>query len=295
MKVRTPTQVYQKFVLVHPKKKLSCLTYEIPKGHKIKRNASNGKLENSHYSHCLTFKLLIKWINTVIDNTYIALGTDLIFEQSEGLPMGVPPAVWFAQIFMFDNEYTFMYQLLKFKRYDIVREFRFTSRYVDDILALANEYIKHLLSQATKYQNLRGIYPDYLNLTTEQESSEEIHHLDLTIYRHGESFQTKVYDKKLHPPLDQIKHICYPHYESFISRAAKYGVVTSQLVRYARVCSLKESFIDITVWLLKILLTKGYQRKKLERDLTNFIHRHPYLYGVRDKKQLINAITRRIV
>ena len=263
-----------------------------PKQTKTVKRKSNGKLEGLGFEFCLNRDQLVCWLKTVIENTYITIGKDIVLHQSKGLPMGIPPAVWMAQIFCFMAEIRFMRRLLRAQRFDIIDSFRFTSRYVDDILALANEFIKHLLSEDDTFEGLRGIYPNFLIVKAEQESTEAVDHLDLHIHKYGPSpaLLCSIYDKKLAPPLDKIKHISYPHVESYICNTAKYGVVSSQLVRYARLCTRKEFFIQNARSLLTTLLSKKYERAKLVRTTTAFINKHPYLYACRSTAGLTAAI-----
>ena len=205
--------------------------------------------------------------------------------------MGVAPAVWMVQFFCFLAELKFHRRVLRLKRFDITSAFRFTTRYIDDILAMANKFIEHLLSARDVYEGVRGIYRECLVLTTEQEKTDgEVTYLDLEIYKHTDlNHHTTVYNKKLHPPLDKIKHISYPHIESFISRTAKYGVMSSQLVRYARLCSRKESFVFHTRALLTTLLEKQYRFEKLAHTVRAFIFKHPYLFACRSPEGLAIA------
>ena len=277
---------------MHADKGASCFAPSVPKdGKNVKRDGGTGKLEKSGFAFCLTKAQLIKWIEAVISNTFVAIGTDLVLHQSKGLPMGVAPAVWMVQFFCFLAELKFHRRVLRLKRFDITRAFRFTTRYIDDILAMANKFIEHLLSARDVYEGVRGIYRECLVLTTEQEKTDgEVTYLDLEIYKHTDlNHHTTVYNKKLHPPLDKIKHISYPHIESFISRTAKYGVMSSQLVRYARLCSRKESFVFHTRSLLTTLLEKQYRFEKLSRTVRAFIFKHPYLFACRSPEGLAIA------
>ena len=141
-------------------------------GKNVKRDSGTGKLEKSGFAFCLTKAQLIKWIEAVISNTFVAIGTDLVLHQSKGLPMGVAPAVWMVQFFCFLAELKFHRRVLRLKRFDITRAFRFTTRYIDDILAMANKFIKHLLSERDVYEGIQGIYRKCLVLTTEQEKTD---------------------------------------------------------------------------------------------------------------------------
>jgi hypothetical protein len=65
--------------------------------------------------------------------------------------------------------------------------------------------------------------------------------------------------------------------------------IVSQLVRYARLCSRKESFVFHTRSLLTTLLEKQYRFEKLSRTVRAFIFKHPYLFACRSPEGLAVA------
>ena len=273
--------------MVHRDKGASCFAPSVPKvGKKVKRDSATGKLEGSGFAFCLNKAQLIKWIETVITSRSVPTSCftsprDYRWESRRRSGWcnfsASSPSSSSTVAFSASNAST-----------SRTRAFRFTTRYIDDILAMANKFIEHLLSARDVYEGVQGIYRECLVLTTEQEKTDgEVTYLDLEIYKHTDlNHHTTVYNKKLHPPLDKIKHISYPHIESFISRTAKYGVMSSQLVRYARLCSRKESFVFHTRALLTTLLEKQYRFEKLSHTVRAFIFKHPYLFACRSPEGL---------
>ena len=54
---------------------------------------------------------------------------------------------------------------------------------------------------------------------------------------------TTIYDKRLDDKFKNIQGIRYPHTDSCLANMAKYRVVTSQMHRFARRCSLRSDFV----------------------------------------------------
>ena len=66
------------------------------------------------------------------------------------------------------------------------------------------------------------------------------------------------YDKRLDDKFTGIQVIRYPHIESFLSNSAKYGIVTSQMHRFARRCSLRSDFVYNVSLVIHRMTLKGY-------------------------------------
>ena len=56
-----------------------------------------------------------------------------------------------------------------------------------------------------------------------------------------------------------------------------YGVYTSQLIRFARVCSNVDDFNNIILYLTAKLLKQGYRFHKIRKAFSKFYHRHSEL------------------
>ena len=62
-----------------------------------------------------------------------------------------------------------------------------------------------------------------------------------------------------------------------IPHGSAYGVYTSQLIRYARVCSKKEDFISRATVLKKKLKEKGFTEAKLMKTSRKCIHNNNWI------------------
>ena len=177
-------------------------------------------------------------------------------------------------------EFDFFKRARAANRMDIIRKFRFTARYIDDIIALHNEAIQHYLYKVNvDEQGLAGIYPSCLIIKLEQESAELLRYCDIEIYKQNGNWETTLYSKLDHPPLVGIDHTIYPHHDSFLADSAMYGVVTSHLFRCSRLCSRRGQFIWWGKRVLSVLVDKQYEVKKLQDYSRRFLTKHAYLYG----------------
>ena len=85
-------------------------------------------------------------------------------------------------------------------------------------------------------------YPPFLEITLEQSANSNVSFLDTTTFLDNGVYYTKTYDKREHPPLSRINQTKFPHASSFLSSRSKFGIVTSQLMRFSRVCTREQDF-----------------------------------------------------
>ena len=94
--------------------------------------------------------------------------------------------------------------------------------------------------------------------------------LQLTIGEQG-SFQTAVYQKR-----DDMRifydYRRFPDINTLISDRAKYGVFTSQLHRFAAICSTAQTFSFNVLRLMAEMLEHGYSYRTLRARLLRFKH-----------------------
>ena len=196
------------------------------------------------------------------------------------MPMGIQPAVHWANMFCFAYEFDFLKRARDAQRMDVLKAFRFTTRYIDDIIALWNEAIKrYLYRHDMDASGLRGIYPDCLVIKLEQESTEQLKYCDVRIYKYAGCWETELYSKLDDPPLLGIDHTPYPHHDSFLADKAMYGIATSHLYRCARICSKRSTFIWWGKRMLSVLAEKSYRPILLKRYTKAFLYKHRYLFG----------------
>ena len=164
-------------------------------------------------------------------------------------------------LFLYEAE--FIQSLLSVIKKQLVSQFNFTSRYMDDVLSIYNPDFEKYLGQ---------MYPPELEIkdTTESYNSASYLNLLLSIGRDGQ-LRTSLYDKR-----DDFNfHITnFPFLSSNIPSSPAYGVFISQLIRYAAACSSYECFILRAVRLSNKLPGQGYIKERLKSSLRKFYGRY---------------------
>ena len=115
--------------------------------------------------------------------------------------------------------------------YSKAKKFNNTSRFIDDIGILNNDGI--LVKEKEK------IYPAELVLNVENQDDNHAIFLDIEVDVEGDQFKTKTYDKRENYKFEIVN---YPDLSGNIPHGAAYGVYTSQVIRYARVCNKADDF-----------------------------------------------------
>ena len=90
----------------------------------------------------------------------------------------------------------------------------------------------------------------------------------------GDLLLTKTYDKRESYDFEIVN---YPDLSGNIPRGSAYGVYTSQLIRYARVCSYKEDFIARAALLKSKLKEKGFTEERLRKTSRKCIHNNNWI------------------
>ena len=87
-------------------------------------------------------------------------------------------------------------------------------------------------------------------------------------------FVTKIYDKRDDFDFDIVN---YPDLSGNIPRRQAYGVYTSQILRYAKVCSEREDYEKCLRTLTGKLIRKGFRKNELENTLSRCYHKYPWI------------------
>ena len=128
------------------------------------------------------------------------------------------------------------------------------ARYIDDII---------LFNCGNTFDNVKAdIYPEELILNKENESYKMASFLDIQIHVKDNIFETKLYDKRTD---FQFHIINFPFLCGNIPKKQSYGVFTSQLIRYSRVCSKYKDFVEVCRVLVRRLLNQGYKTYALRQ------------------------------
>ena len=84
---------------------------------------------------CLTF---------LLDNFYIRFGPNL-YRQIVGIPMGTNCVTLVADLFLFCYERDFMLSLSEDNQSEVIGAFNSTSRYLDDLLTIDNNFFDSMV------------------------------------------------------------------------------------------------------------------------------------------------------
>ena len=156
----------------------------------------------------------------VFNNIYIRFGSKL-YRQIVRIPMCIKCAPLVADLFLFCYERDFMLSLLEENQSGVIEAFNSTSRYLDDLLNIDNNFFDSLVNR---------IYPSELPLNKANVSDAEASILDLHLSISDGFVKTKIYDKR-----DDFDFaiVNFPFLDGDVPRSASYGVYISQLIRFA--------------------------------------------------------------
>ena len=194
----------------------------------------------------------------LLDNIYIRFGSKL-YRQFVGIPMGTNCAPLVADLFLFCYERDFMLSLSEDNQSDVIEAFNSTSRYLDDLLNIDNNFFDSMVNR---------IYPSELQLNKASVSDTEASFLDLHLSISDGFVQTKIYDKRDDFDFDIVN---FPFIDGDVPRSTSYGVYISQLIRFARVSSHVDDFNTRNKVLTAKLLRQGYRIIKFVSRFQNFI------------------------
>ena len=105
----------------------------------------------------------------LLDNIYIRFGSKL-YRQIVGIPMGTNYAPLAADLFLFFYERDFMLSLSDDNQYEVIEAFNSTSRYLDDLSNIDNNFFDSIVSH---------IYSSELQVNKANVSDTEASFLDL--------------------------------------------------------------------------------------------------------------------
>ena len=74
-----------------------------------------------------------------------------------------------------------------------------------------------------------------------------------------------------------FEKVNFPFLDGDVPRSPSYGVIISQINRFARVCSNVDDFNNRNLFLTAKLLKQGYRYNKIRKTFSKFYHRHSEL------------------
>ena len=176
--------------------------------------------------------------------------------------MGTNCAPLVADLFLFCYERDFMLSLSEDNQSDVIEIFNSTSRYLDDLLNIHNNFFDSMVNR---------IYPSELQLNKANVSDTEASFLDLHLSISDGFVQTKVYDKRDDFDFDIVN---FSFLDGDVPRSTSYSVYISQIIRFARVSSHVDDFNTRNKVLTAKLLRQGYRYYKIRKALKKIYRRH---------------------
>ncbi len=199
-------------------------------------------------------------VSFLIENCFFTVG-NMIFQQVIGIPMGIDPAPFWANLFLYHYENKFIQSLISTGS---KRAFYYhsTMRFIDDLCAIndCHDFNKSFLE----------IYPPELELKVEH-LGDHATFLDLDITIENSQFVYKLYDKRDTFPFSIIR---MPHLDSNIPSQIFYGSILSEFLRIAR-CTLRiEDFLIRAKELYSRMTNQGGNRHCICKQIRKASVRH---------------------
>ena len=197
---------------------------------------------------------LIELLKFVVKNTYFRCG-DIIYKQIHGIPMGTACAPQIANLYLHSLEYKYMMKIIRTNR-TLAQKLSLTGRYIDDLTNINGHEV---------FDKIKGqIYPSSLDLIRQNTTTKQADVLDISIEVCNKSFITKLYDKRR---AFTFESVCFPSPKGNIPENMCYNVFQNQILRYAKICSKIEDFLDNISTLMNYLMKRGYSKRRMKWNL----------------------------
>jgi hypothetical protein len=203
-------------------------------------------------------KALVKHL---ITRTYFVVG-NLLIRQSIGIPMGIDPAPFWANLYLHYYEHKFITNLMRTDKRR-ARKFVNACRFIDDEC--------NINDSGEFSRSYHEIYPKELHLKREHQG---IHatFLDLDIQIVIDVFVYKLFDKRDDFPFSIVR---MPDLSGNIPAFIFYGSIMSEFLRIARCTRLIEDFIPRAKMLCDRMVSQGGSKNAVFKQIRKAILRHP--------------------
>ena len=214
---------------------------------------------------CFSKSSLKEAVKFLIESCYFTVG-NLLVRQTIGIPMGIDPAPFWANLYLHWYEDRFMSELISRDKVKAIT-FNGNFRFIDDLLNIngGNGFL----------EVWREIYPDNLELKLEHLGNKATF-LDLEIEVVDGKFKFKLYDKR-----DSFNFyiVRMPHLDSNIPPFTFYGSVFSEFLRIARCSSDINSFISTAHTFFNRMKNQGGNIRQILGLLEKIKTRYPDVLG----------------
>ena len=199
-------------------------------------------------------------VKHLIENCYFTVG-NCVMKQGIGIPMGIDPAPFWANLYLYSYEEEFISSLLTCDKVR-ARHFHSTNRFIDDLCAM-NDGGEFGRSWNT-------IYPPQLHVKREHYGSHATF-LNLDIEIEEKRFVYKLFDKRDAFPFFIVR---MPHMDSNIPRTIIYSALVGEFLRIERSTLKFEYFLPKAVDLLRRMKNQGANVFTSKSRIRHIIERH---------------------
>ena len=238
------------------------------KGGNKKYLAFSGKLAfwtNKNGSQHFTQSTLKVAVKHLITCCYFHVG-NMLFIQTIGMPMGIDPAPFWANIYLYSYEVRYMNSLVKDNNSKenkiLARKYHATHRFIDDLLALNDG--GHF------GKSHKNIYSKEMQLKRESTGKRGTY-LELDISILNKIFVYKLFDKRDGFPFSIVK---MPYLSSNIPYNIFYNTISSEILRIARCSLLYSDFLEKSRELCTRMKRQGAEVIFSKTSLLRFIKNH---------------------
>ena len=200
-------------------------------------------------------------VKHLIENCYFTVG-NVVMRQAIGIPMGIDPATFWANLFLYAYEVKYMSDLIVLDKVK-ARHFHSTNRFIDDLCTL---------NDGGEFGRVyKDIYPSELELKVEHYGSHATC-LNLDIDMREGMFVYKLFDKRDAFPFSIVR---LPYVSSNIPESIFYSAMVGEFLRIARSTLFFNDFLPKTRELIHRLNNQGAKKHISIRHLRKIIQRHP--------------------
>ena len=206
---------------------------------------------------------------------------NLVFVQRIGIPMGIDPAPFWANLYLHHYEHKYIKELIKTNPGQALK-FRYSSRFIDDE-GNPNDSGEFGLS-------CHSIYPKDLTLKCEH-SGTEATFLDLYINIVDGEFVFKLYDKRDNFPFEIVR---MPNLGGNIPEHVFYGSFLAEVLRIGRATRYYRDFLPRVNTLYMRMEKQGGFSKKLIQQINKVFSKYPdvFLKYNKNSQQILSDISK---
>ena len=200
-------------------------------------------------------------VDHLISQSFFSIG-NLVFRQCIGIPMGIDPAPFWANLYLYSFESKFIKRLITTEPY---RGFKFKHcfRFIDDLC---------IINDRGEFEcSIQDIYPESLQLKCEHKGQHATF-LELDILTKDGIMVHKLFDKRDSFPFFIVR---MPDFSGNIPRHVFYGSVSAELLRIARATLLYEDFLIKAKQLCVRMLNQGAVKNKISKSINKIVENHP--------------------